>query len=100
MKSFKDFGIKTVIEQKFTGDKIKITKILNKEIYVHDYKIEDSKFEGGTGKRLFLQIVFETQKRVLFTGAAQLIKDIELVPKTEFPFKTTIIEEDERYIFS
>jgi len=101
MKSFKDFGIKTEVEKKFTGDKIKIVKILNKEITILDYKIEDSNFKGGNGKRLFLWIEVDGTKRVLFTAGQQLQKTIEEIPKVGgFPFKTTIIEEDEQYLFS
>jgi len=42
MTNFSDFGIKPTTN-KFTGDKIKIHKILDKSIMVHDYKIDDSK---------------------------------------------------------
>jgi hypothetical protein len=45
MKQFKDLGIKPAIKH-LQGDKIKIMKILNREIIVVDYKIEDSKYEG------------------------------------------------------
>ena len=96
MKNFSEFGLKTSI-QKFTGEKIKITKILNKKITVHDYKMEDSKYEG---KCLFMQITHDEEKRVVFTGAKGLIEMIEQIPKGEFPFATTIIEEDERYLFT
>jgi|ERR1041385_3879344 hypothetical protein len=100
MKSFKEFNIKTEVEKKFTGDKIKIAKILNREITVLDYKIEPSNYKGGNGMRLVLWIEIEGTKRIVFTGAQQLQKSIEEVPKADIPFKATIIEEDEQYLFS
>lgn len=100
MKNFKDFNIKTEVEKKFTGDKIKIAKLLNREITVLDYKIEDSKFEGGDGKRLVLWLEIDGNKRIVFTSAQQLKKSIEEVPHEGFPFTTTIIEEDDTYLFS
>jgi len=42
MNNFKDFDIKAEINS-FTGDKIKIDKVLNKEIKILGFKIEDSK---------------------------------------------------------
>lgn len=100
MKTFKDFGIKTDL-QSFTGEKIKISKILNKDIVVLDYKIEDSKYGNGNNKCLFMQIEVDGIKRVLFTGSTVLIDTIQKVPKGDgFPFKTTIVQENERYEFS
>lgn len=96
MKKFSDFGLKQDIHN-FTGNKIAISKILNREIIVHDYKIEDSNFSG---KCLYLQIEYNTEKRVVFTGSKYLLDVIEKIPKTGFPFNTIIIEEDGRFEFS
>lgn len=96
VKSFRDLGIKSDIPG-FVGDKIAISKILNREIQVLDFKITDSKYSG---KCLYLQIEYKEEKRVIFTGSRFLREVIEKIPKSEFPFKTTIIEEDERYEFS
>ena len=64
MNSFKDFNIKTE-EKVFTGDKIKISKILNKPITVHDFKISNSKYpEKGNGECLHLQISVDNEKRI------------------------------------
>lgn len=99
MKNFKDFGIKAEITN-FTGDKIKITRILNREIVVLDYKIEDSKF-GDSKKCLCLQIEIDGEKRVVFTGSVVLMNMIQSVPRDGgFPFTTKIIKDDERFEFS
>lgn len=53
MKNFKELGV--IAKPKcFIGEKIKVSKILNKEIIVLDFKIVDSKFEGKSGKCLHL----------------------------------------------
>lgn len=98
MKSFKDFGI-TTASKPFIGDKIRISKILNREITVNDFRIADSKFEGK-GLCLCLQITVGETKNIVFTGSKYLMEMIEKVPKSEFPFTTTIVEEDERYEFT
>jgi hypothetical protein len=94
MKQFKEFGIKPK-QQGFTGDKIKMSKVLNREIVVLDYKIEDSKYGNGAGKCLYLQIEINDTKHVMFTGSKSLIDMIDQVPKSNFPFRTTIIKENE-----
>lgn len=96
MNNFKDFGIKTEIKA-FTGEKIKVKKILNTEIIVLDYKIEDSKYDG---KCLYIQIEKGDVKHVVFTASKYLMQVIELIDKEQFPFKTTIVENDERYEFT
>lgn len=98
MKSFKDMGIK-VSSRAFVGDSIKIERILNREIQVLYHKIEDSTKKAGT-KCLYLQLEFENQKRVLFTGAQALLEAIQQIPASEFPFTTTIVKDNDRFEFS
>ena len=101
MNSFSQFNIKTSVKG-FEGDKIKMSKILNREIVVHHFKIEDSKVfkERGSGKCLHLQISFNKEKHIVFTSSSGLIETIQQVPENGFPFSTTIIEENDRYIFT
>jgi hypothetical protein len=101
MKRFEEFNIKTAAKG-FEGDKIKIAKILDREILIHDYKIEDSKHfkDRGNGKCLHLQISLNNEKHIVFTGATGLIETITQVPKEDFPFITTIREENDRYKFT
>ena len=101
MKQFKDLGIKPDIKS-FTGDKIKIKKILNRQITVHDHRIENSKYaeSNRNGKCLHLQIELGGTKHVVFTGSSVLMELIERVPKSDFPFTTTIVEENEHYEFT
>jgi len=99
MKQFKDFGIKPLTKG-LTGDKIKIERILNREITIHDYRVVDSKFEKGCKKCLHLQIEIGDTKHVVFTGSSILMETIQQISKDQMPFRTTIIRENERFEFS
>lgn len=98
MKQFKDFGI-AAPQPGFAGDKIKIQRILNREIAIHKYRIVPSKFQSA-GDRLDLQIELNGQKHVTWCSAKGLIETIKQIPESEFPFKTTIIVDNERYLFT
>jgi hypothetical protein len=98
MNNFKDFKIKPELST-FTGDKIKVDKLLNAEISILAYKIEDSKVKQGT-KLLILQLEKSGIKHVLFTGSNILMQMIKQVPEDKFPFKTTIIKESEHLEFT
>lgn len=97
MNRFKEFNIKPM-SISFIGDKVRINKILNTEITVHDYKIKDSEKKPGT-KYLTLQISRKDEKEIVFTGSKTLMDMIEQVPKEKFPFTTTIIQEDQMFQF-
>jgi hypothetical protein len=101
MNSFSQFNIKE-ISRGFEGNKIKMSKILNREIIVHHFKIEDSKVfkEKGSGKCLQLQISVTNEKHVVFTSSSGLIEVIKQIPGEGFPFTTTIIEENDRFKFT
>ena len=100
MKSFKDFGI-TTNTGAFTGQKIEIYNVLNKEIVVLDHKIETSKYpEKGNGKRLTLQVKVDNEERIIFTGSIILMDMIGKVKKEDFPFTVTIVKENKGYRFT
>jgi hypothetical protein len=101
MNSFSQFNIK-IAAKNFEGDKIKMSKILNRQIVVHAFKIEDSKVfkDRGTGKCLHLQISVNNEKHIVFTGATGLLDAIEKIPNDGFPFSTTIKQDAERYLFT
>ena len=97
MKNFSDFNIK-VESHAFTGDKVKVSKILNRLITVHDYKIEPSKHNSGNC--LCIQIELNQTKHVVFTGSTVLMEQIKQIPKSNLPFTATIIEDNDRYLFT
>ncbi len=102
MNNFKDFNIDTPPAKGFEGEKIRMSKILNREIVVYHYKLGDSKIfkDTGTCKCLQLQISVDNRKHVLFTSATALIEVIQQIPEKGFPFSTMIIEENDRFMFT
>jgi hypothetical protein len=101
MNSFSQFNVKPV-SKGFEGDKIRMSKILNREIVVHDFKLENSKVfaDSGTGKCLYLQISYNKEKHIVFTSSRGLIEVILQIPSTGFPFTATIVQEGERFLFT
>jgi hypothetical protein len=97
MKKFSEFGVKPP-EKGFTGDSITMNKILNRVIVIEAFKFEDSKFNQG--KRLTLQLKLGDRNHILWTSSQVLMEMIKKVPTESFPFETTIIEEDERFMFT
>lgn len=97
MKNFKDFGVKPQLKA-FTGDKIKLDKILNTEITVHECKITPS--TQNDKQCLTMQIEYKEEMRVVFTGATALIDVVQQLKPDSYPFKTTIVKNNERFEFS
>ncbi len=98
MNNFKDFNIKPKINA-FVGDKIKVKNLLNVAILILDFKVEPSKQKIGT-QLLTLQIEKSGDKRIVFTGSTVLIDQINQVPKSNFPFVTTIKGDNDYYEFT
>lgn len=100
MNSFKDFEIKPSADC-FKGKKIEIDDILNKEIIVCAYKIQDSKFPKKVGdKCLHLQIKVDNDDRVVFTSGSLLMTTIKMIDQARFPFKTIIVKQNKRFEFT
>jgi hypothetical protein len=100
MKSFKDLGIKPS-RMMFIGDKIKIVKVLNKQIVILRYKIEKSKYpKNKSGDLLTLQINHDGENQIIFTGSDYLMDQIKQVEESDMPFQTTIIKNGEHFEFT
>ncbi len=97
MKRFSDLGIEVEVDS-LLGEKIKMSKVLGKEIIVLGYKITESKFENSK-HCLILQIEIDGEKRVIFTGGLKLKMQLEQVSKEDFPFSGTIVNIDNLYQF-
>lgn len=96
MKSFNEFDIKPN-KKGFTGDKIKMSRILNVSIIIHAFKMEPSQFGG---ERVDMQIEKDKTLYVIWSSSKTLIEMIRKVPEDGFPFTTIIIKKDERFVFS
>ena len=97
-KSFKELGIK-ITHTNLVGEKIHINRILNLEITVHGYQIENSKHYTGT-KCLWMQIEYKDKMAVVFSSSKCLMQALEQIDKNDFPFVTTIVENSKRHEFS
>lgn len=96
MKKFSDFNI-TVEQACFVGDKIKMSRILNRKIIVHAYKIGPSKHYKGDC--IDMQVEVDGTKYVCFSGSQKLKEQILQVPESGFPFEATIVVENEAHLF-
>ena len=98
MNDFKDLGIKPP-ENKYRGEKIHIDSILNVDIIVEKFAVEDSKFKVGE-KRVCYQLIVDNRERICFCGSKSLHDMILRVPKDKFPIKTKIVKADKRLVFT
>lgn len=98
MKKFSDLNIS--VDVPMSGEKIKIAKVLNTDIVIFDYRINESKYsKNKTGKCLTLQIEFKEEKRVVFSGSDVLINQILQVKKDDLPIFANIVKQGEHYEF-
>lgn len=98
MKRFSDFNV-TPPERIFDGEKIKIFKILNKEVKVINYRLVESKFKQAQ-QRLDLHIELDGVRFIVFTGSISLIKMITQIDKSELPFLTIVEKDGESFKFT
>lgn len=59
----------------------------------------DSKYPEKGKEALVLQIYFEDEARIVFTGSKVLIDQISQINVDDFPFKTTIVKNGEHFEF-
>lgn len=85
------------------GDKVKLDSILNYEILVVGYRIQNSKYKekNNSGKYLIIQFCNpdDQERKVFFTGSDVLIEQMEKYGH-KVPFLTTIKKVDKYYTFS
>lgn len=93
MHKFSDFADET----EFTGQKIKLSDILGKEITVLNYRITTSKY--GDKQCLTVQIKLDGIRYVFFTGSTVLVNQCEKY-KDEMPFLATIQKINKFYSFT
>lgn len=99
MTRFSDLNIKPPIGT-FGGKKVPIDSILNVEISILDYRIEESKFQDRNPLRLQLSFLKEDNQYITFSGSKILMEMIRQIPKELFPIDSTIIKDDKKYILT
>lgn len=102
LKRFKDFNIKPREKDALMGEKLKMDKILNREIMIEKYQIKPSRVfpDKGNGKYVEMQIIVDGLQRVVFNGSVFLMDALEQILPTDFPFTTTIVKENNCYLFT
>lgn len=96
MKKFSEFAEE---DKPISGDKIKIKRILGEEITVIGYRISQSNFDDSNSEKcLMLQIEYNGETRVVFTGSVVLLEQAEKYGD-EMPFLATIQKIDRYYTF-
>lgn len=95
-KRFSDFAED---DRPLAGEKVKIDAILNQEILVTGYRLNESKFKSNSPKCLTVQFVKGETQHVIFTGSAVLINQLEKYGK-EIPFLGTIRKIERYYTLS
>lgn len=99
MKRFKDFATEQVLD----GEKMRIKDILNIEVEILSFRINDSKYQDQHDKSkkecLTLQIRHNNRKYVVFTGS-KVIRDQMRKYEKELPFMATIREINKYYSLS
>lgn len=100
MTRFDDLKLKPLTNT-MVGPKIPVNSIVGKEITLHHYDVQPSKFQGkGNGKRLCLQITFNGEKRIVFTSSVVLQRTLEQIPNDSYPLLTTIVYQDQSLKFT
>ncbi len=99
MTTFRDLNINTHPDL-MMGEKVKISKVLNRDIQITNYRIVESKYpKNKSGKCLHLQFKLGDELKILFTGSDVLIHTIEQVKSEDLPIFCQIIQEGEHYEF-
>ncbi len=89
MKRFSDFGIQSLGERNvFPVPVISIEEVTNIEIEVLDYE-PSVKTRYGDG-RYVVKVKTSEGERKFFTNAAPIKEALDKIPKSDFPFVTTI----------
>ena len=76
-----------------------VMKYLELVVLGEESKVKEFK-EKGSGKCLHLQIEINSEKRIVFTSSSGLLDAIEQIPEEGFPFTTTVIRDNDRFMFT
>lgn len=78
------------------GEKIKIDRLIGKQIIFTDFEIIESQYKRAGDTVLKVQIILDNELRIFFTQSAYIRKTLELFSEY-LPRKGTIIREDRAF---
>lgn len=99
LNKFSDFAIG---EAALDGDKSRIDDLINKEIVITSYRVQDSKFsKNKSGKYITVQFKYaiDGSPYIFFTGSDVIIDQLGKY-KEQLPFVTTIKKINRYYTLS
>lgn len=84
----------------FSGPKLHIEDVLNREITIYDFKIQQSKIKEYTsGEYVIFQIKIDGKSHVLFSSS-KVLRSLIIQYKDKLPFTTVITKNKNFYTFS
>lgn len=99
VKKFSEFA---ELPKIFSGQKISIDELLNREIVILGFKTTESKFQKEGSDQyttLHIRIKSSAEERVLFTGS-KVIREQCLQYEDHIPFETVIKKTNKYYTFT
>jgi len=96
MKRFSDFAKEA---PPFKGEQMKLNELLNKEIKILNFKVQESQYKDKNDEiKFYTTINFELdgEQHILFTGSDVLRNQLEKY-KDEIPFMATIVKIERYY---
>ena len=96
MESFGDFV--EADEKPFSGDKVRLNDLVNREVIILRYKVRPSKFKGKGDSCATVQFKFteDGEEKIFFTGSTVIIGQLEKYG-SRLPFKAYIRRIDRYY---
>jgi hypothetical protein len=96
IQRFSDFAIAE--SGPFSGEKIGIEDVLDKEVVVTDFAVRPSKIKKNAGEDcLYLQLKMNGRTRMMITGSKVLMKQIKTY-QSHIPFAARIIRKNKKYL--
>lgn len=96
MKKFSDFAEDDL---QLEGAKIAIEELINKQIIVTNYRINDSKYNDKKCLTVQFRYTSDSDSNIFFTGSEVLRNQLEKY-KNEIPFVTTIKKINRYFCFT
>jgi hypothetical protein len=88
-------------ERPFSGDKVRLNDLINKEIILLRYKIRPSKYKDKGDRCATVQFKYDEsgEEKIFFTGSSVIIDQLEKYGE-KLPFMTVIKHIDKYYTLS
>ena len=98
MLSFDQLGVS--IDRRFSGQRIRINNVLDRQVIVHDMEIRESKIkskDASIQQCVYIDLEVDGERRLLFGSYRYIIEQCTKIPKDSYPFSCTITN-DHGYI--